>query len=375
MTTIYLPVVRPVVSMLLAACCLAPLTGGAAEPSLREKFQGQFLVGVAVDGTLPADYSTKELALIRQQFAALTPANCMKMDPVQRQEGRFNFTMADALVAFAATNKLKVCGHTLVWAKDERTPPWLFRDGTNTVSRELLLQRMKRHIDAVAGRYRGQLISWDVVNEALDDGTNFIRPSKWLSIGGEEFIAKAFEFAHAADPDALLILNDYNVEQPFKREKLLRLLRALKDAKAPIHAVGIQGHYELDAVPYEQIEATIKAIHDLGLQVAITECDIDAIPRGRWWADGGKHREEIAKINPYTNGCPADVLQRQAEQYGKLFEIFQRHQGAIARVTFWDLHDGRSWLNHFPWERTNHPLLFDRDAEPKPAYRAVMSVK
>jgi endo-1,4-beta-xylanase len=373
MTKSPLPIARPVVSLLLAAVCLTS-SAWAVESSLREKFQGQFLVGVAVDGTLPADYSAKELALLREQFATLTPANCMKMDPVQRLEGRFNFTMPDALVAFAASNKLKVCGHTLVWAKDERTPPWIFQDGTNAASRELLLQRMKRHIDTVAGRYRGQLISWDVVNEVLDDGTNFIRPSKWLSIGGEEFIAQAFQFAHAADPAAVLILNDYNVEQPFKREKLLRLLRSLKDAKAPVHAVGIQGHYELDAVPYEQIEATIKAIHDLGFQVAITECDIDVIPRSRWWADGGKRREEIAKINPYTNGCPADVLQRQAEQYGKLFAIFQRHQGAIARVTFWDLHDGRSWLNHFPWERANHPLLFDRDAQPKPAYRAVMSV-
>ncbi len=360
---------------LLAAACLEPRPVRAAEPSLREHFQTHFLVGVALDGTLPNDYQPHELALIREQFATLTPANCMKMDPLQRQEGRFNFAMPDALVAFAASNQLKVCGHTLVWAKDERTPPWFFRDGTNAASRELLLRRMKQHIDTVAGRYRGKLASWDVVNEVLDDGTNFIRPSKWLSIGGEEFIAKAFEYAHAADPQAELILNDYNVEQPFKREKLLRLLRSLQAAKVPIHAVGIQGHYEIDSVPYEQIEATIKAIQELGFKVAITECDIDAIPRGRWWADGGKYRDELAKFNPYPDGCPADVLQRQAEQYGKLFEIFNRHRNAISRVTFWDLHDGRSWLNHFPWERTNYPLLFDREAKPKPAFRAVISAK
>jgi endo-1,4-beta-xylanase len=126
-------------------------------------------------------------------------------------------------------------------------------------------------------------------------------------------------------------------------------------------------------VPYEGIEETITAIQSLGLKVMITEMDIDVIPRSRWWAEGGKYREELARFNPYTNGCPADVLQRQAERYRKLFGIFRQHMDAIAHITFWDLHDGRSWLNHFPWERVNYPLLFDRNAQPKPAFRAVLS--
>jgi endo-1,4-beta-xylanase len=297
----------------------------------------------------------------------------MKMTHLQREEGRFDFRMADGLVAFAATNQLKVCGHCLVWAKDERTPEWVFRDGEQRAGRELLLARMQKHIETAAGRYRGKVVSWDVVNEALDDGTNFIRPSTWFSTLGEEFIVKAFQFARAADPNAVLVYNDYNIELPAKRAKLLRLLRLLREKQAPIQAVGIQGHYELDAVPYQDIEEAISAIHSLGLKVMLTEFDLDAIPRARWWADGGKHREELARLNPYTNGCPADVLQRQAEQYRKLFSIFRQHSDAIARITFWDLHDGRSWLNHFPWERVNYPLLFDRDAKPKPAFGAVLS--
>ena len=340
--------------------------------SLRQQFANRFLVGVALDGYLPADYNAAELSLIRNQFAALTPANCMKMTHLQREPGRFDFQMADALVDFAAANQLKVCGHCLVWAKDERTPEWIFRDGAAAASREVLLQRMQKHIETVAGRYRGKVISWDVVNEALDDGTNFIRPSKWFSTLGEEFIVKAFQFARQADPEAVLIYNDYNVEGPAKRAKLLRLLRLLQERKAPIQAVGIQGHYELDTVPYQDLEETISAIHGLGLKVMMTEFDLDAIPRAKWWADGGKHRPELAKLNPYTNGCPPEVLQRQAEQYGKLFGIFRRHASAITRVTFWDLHDGRSWLNHFPWQRVNYPLLFDRDARPKPAFEAVL---
>ncbi|MCX6904390.1 MAG: endo-1,4-beta-xylanase, partial [Verrucomicrobia bacterium] len=350
----------------------APPPGKVGESSLRQKYEKQFIMGVACDGYLPADYNADELNLIRSQFASLTPANCMKMTHLQQAEGRFDFRMGDAMVAFAATNQLKVCGHCLLWAKDERTPTWVFKEGTQPASRELLLQRMSKHIATAAGHYAGKVISWDVVNEALDDGTNFIRPSTWLSLLGEDFIAKAFEFAHAADPQAVLVYNDYNVETPAKRAKLLRLLRGLLDQKAPIHAVGIQGHFELDAVPYRDLEETITAIQGLGLKVMITELDIDAIPRSKWWADGGKYREELAKLNPYANGCPDEVLQRQAEQYGKLFHLFRQHAGAMARVTFWDLHDGRSWLNHFPWERANHPLLFDRNTRPKPAFQAVL---
>jgi len=372
-------------SFLLASCVGTLFRVGAADTrpaipldgagglSLRERYDRLFLMGVALDGNLSGDYSAGELRLIGTQFAALTPVNCMKMTHLQREEGRFDFRMADGLVAFAATNRLKVCGHCLVWAKDERTPEWVFRDGEQRASRELLLARMQKHIETAAGRYRGKVVSWDVVNEALDDGTNFIRPSTWFSTLGEEFIVKAFQFARAADPDAVLVYNDYNIELPAKRAKLLRLLRLLREKQAPIQAVGIQGHYELDAVPYQDLEETISAIHSLGLKVMLTEFDLDAIPRARWWADGGKHREELARLNPYTNGCPADVLQRQAEQYRKLFSIFRQHSDAIARITFWDLHDGRSWLNHFPWERVNYPLLFDRNAKPKPAFGAVLT--
>lgn len=341
--------------------------------SLREHFNGQFQIGVAMDGWLPRDYSAAELNLLGTQFATLTPANCMKMTYLQPEEGQFQFGMGDALVVYAATNNIKVCGHCLVWAKDERTPEWFFRAGDKPVSRELLLRRMRQHIEAVAGHYRGKVISWDVVNEALDDGKDFIRPSKWYSIAGEDFIAESFKLARATDPNAILIYNDYNIELPAKREKLLRLLAGLREKQAPIDAVGIQGHWEIDAVPFKDIEDTIVAISKLGLKVMVTEFDIDAIPRARWWADGGKYRDEMSRLNPYKDGCPPEVLERQADQYAKIFAIFRRHSSAIARVTFWDLHDGRSWLNYFPWRRDNHPLLFDRSTAPKPAFHAIVN--
>jgi endo-1,4-beta-xylanase len=297
----------------------------------------------------------------------------MKPDPVQRSEGQFRFGQSDAFVDFASSNQLRVVGHCLVWAKDDRTPGWFYRDGTNAASAEVLMARMKTHIDTVVGRYRGRIAEWDVVNEALDDGADYLRDSGWSRACGEEFIIKAFEYAHAADPHALLIYNDYNNELPNKRAKLLRLARALLERKAPIHAIGLQGHYEIDRIPFADIEETLIAMRELGLKVVVSELDIDVIPRGRWWADGGKHRDELSRFDPYREHCPPEVLRRQADQYGQLFQLFRKYSDVIARVSFWNLHDGQSWLNDFPWKRVNHPLLFDRNGQPKPAFDAVIA--
>lgn len=367
---------------LLPVCVLFVVTllaGGSpassAEPntalSLREAAADLFTIGVGISDRIsqhPADWP-----LLTRHFSAVTPENCLKPNPVQVVEGHFNFTLADAFVGFAASNRLDVVGHCLVWAKDDRTPPWFFRDGTNAVSRELLLARMKTHIDTVAGRYRGRMAMWDVVNEALDDGTNFLRASGWSAACGEEFIGRAFEWAHAADPGSLLVYNDYNNELPGKREKQMRLLRALRERRVPVHAVGLQGHYELDRIPFEDIEEMLRAVRGLGLKVVVSELDIDVVQRWQWWADGGKRREELARFDPYRDGCPPEILEKQAEQYGQLFRLFRKYADVIARVSFWNLHDGQSWLNHFPWARVNHPLLFDRTGQPKPAFDAVIS--
>jgi endo-1,4-beta-xylanase len=180
--------------------------------TLRDSARGLFTIGVGINDRVPE--RPVDWPLLKAQFSAMTPENCLKPNPVQVIEGQFDFAVADAFVDFAKSNQFDVVGHCLIWAKDDRTPPWFFRDGTNTAGRELLLVRMKKHIDVVARRYHGRIAMWDVVNEAIDDGTNFLRPSGWSAASGEDFIVKAFEFAHAADPKALLAYNDYNNELP-----------------------------------------------------------------------------------------------------------------------------------------------------------------
>jgi endo-1,4-beta-xylanase len=339
--------------------------------SLREAAKSFFEIGVGINDRI-ADRAADHRLLL-SQFSMVTPENCMKPAKIQAAEGKWDFAQADGFVDFATKNGLKVVGHCLVWAKDDRTPAWFYRDGEKPASRGLLLDRMRRHIQTEVTRYRGRITMWDVVNEALDDGGEYLRVSGWSKACDEEFIVKAFEYAHAADPNVLLIYNDYNNEFPGKREKQIRLVRSLMEKKTPIHAVGLQGHYEIDRVPFKEIEDTIVAMRQLGMKVVISELDIDVIPRGKWWAEGGKYREELSKLDPYREGCPPEVLKRQADQYAQLFEIFRRHSDTIARVSFWNLHDGQSWLNDFPWKRVNHPLLFDRQGNPKPAFDAVIS--
>jgi endo-1,4-beta-xylanase len=325
-----------------------------------------FQIGVGISDQIPR--RPQDWPLLKSQFTIITPENCMKPVAIRPHADAWNFETPDAFVSFAVSNQLKVVGHTLVWAKDDRTPAWI----NNITTRDQLLDTMKTHINTVVTRYKGKIAMWDVVNEALDDGTNFLRPSTWSKLCDEDFIVKAFQYAHAADPNALLIYNDYNNESGAKFQKTLRLIESLRAKSVPIHAIGLQGHYELDSVPFDAIEKALAEMKRLNIKVVISELDIDVIPRARWWANNGAERTELAKQNPYANGCPPEILQRQAEQYAKLFAIFNKYRDNILRVSFWNLHDGQSWLNYFPWNRVNHPLLFDREGKPKPAYGAVI---
>jgi endo-1,4-beta-xylanase len=230
---------------------------------------------------------------------------------------------------------------------------------------------MVDHITAEVSHFKGKVFSWDVVNEALDQGTDYLRPTNWLRSIGPDYIVEAFRAAQAADPQAELYYNDFDIERPEKREKAVRLIRDLKAHHVRIDGIGIQGHWILDHIPYSDIDSAITTFHHEGVQVMITELDIDMVARYTPSAEAGA--KESDQGDPLANGCPPEMLTRQAEQYGKLFTLFLRHKREISRVTFWGIDDGNSWLNTWPRKRTNYPLLWDRQYQPKLAYHTVLN--
>jgi endo-1,4-beta-xylanase len=343
----------------------------AQSPSLKDAYHNDFLIGVALGGKLPQSYSPDEIQMIVQQFNAVTPENCMKPMSVHPQEGVWTFDEADALVQFAREHQMTVYGHTLVW--HNQTPAWFFQDGAQPASRELALQRLKEHIQTVVGRYKGQIRSWDVVNEAISDTpSEYLRKTKWLTAIGPDYIDQAFRMAREADPDVELQYNDYNIENGVKHQHAMKLLRGLKERGVPITSVGIQGHWLLDRIPYADIETAIDDFHQLGLKVSFTEVDLDVLPRHTHGADVGTMETSRAG-GALSATALDDVLKRQADQYARLFRLFHDHKDVIERVTFWGADDGRSWLNTWPSHRENHALLFDRQFQPKPAFFAVIN--
>ncbi len=341
----------------------------ASAQTLRQAASGRLLIGAAIMSS--AIKEPESAKLISTQFNCLTGENEFKPAALQPTAGQFEFAAADRLVAFAKANQMALIGHTLCW--HQQTPNWLFQTPAGKpLPRAQSLANLGTHISTVLRHFHGQLRGWDVVNEALaDDLTGELRDTPARDSIGDDFVERAFELAHSADPGIELYYNDYNIEVPVKRERAIRLVRRIKAAGLRIDAVGIQGHWGLTYPDVKTIEDAIVAFHKLGVKVSITELDIDVLPR----VGGGADLNDVQTTgaDPYKDGCPAEVLRQQADRYRELFQMFSRHTDAIERVTFWGVGDGGSWLNNFPVRgRTNYPLLFDRQLKPKPAFSAVL---
>lgn len=329
--------------------------------SLKEKYKDYFTIGAAIT---PMALRTDEVKLIQTQFSSITAENAMKMGPIHPQEIRFNWGPADSLVAFAIRNRLRMRGHTLVW--HSQTPKWFFEDAEGKqVGKEMLLQRIHEHIDSVVGRYKGKIYAWDVVNEAIsDNGTEFYRPSLFYQICGEEYIEKAFEWAHAADPDALLFYNDYNEIDPVKRKKIIELVNRLRSKGVPVHGIGLQAHWSIFAPSAEVLDKTLQDFSSVGLPLHITELDISVYKK-----EGRRDRIPSDTLTAYTPERDA----MQTDMYERIFKAFRKYRSSIRSVTFWNISDRRSWLDNFPViGRKDHPLLFDASLQPKKAFYKVM---
>jgi endo-1,4-beta-xylanase len=398
--------IRLLVSIMLAAGATAQ---SAEKPTLKDAYKDDFHVGVAINRTIatatagPAnnvnvtlEQVQKDIAVTQEQFSQISPENDLKWALIHPREGAdgYDFGPADAYVNFGVSNKMYIVGHTLVW--HAQTPRWVFQGTnlppavTNTVaenpdstnapagrrfgrsgligpraSREELLERMREHIHTVVGRYKGKIKVWDVVNEAVaDSGTNMLRNSPWLEIIGPDFIAKAFEYAHEADPDAILRYNDYGLESPGKRAKFIALIKSLQEQKVPVMAIGSQTHVSVSSPSFETMDQALTDLETLGLPIHITELDVNS-------AQGGQ-RSSSAEVSDNASttqgGLVDDASKRLATQYSNLFKAFLKHKNSVKVVTLWGVNDAVSW------RANGKPLLFDGNNQPKPAFDAVIAV-
>jgi endo-1,4-beta-xylanase len=339
--------------------------------SLQTAFKDDFVIGVALGTEHFMEKDSLENQLIKREFNSITPENVMKAEIIHPEKGRYDFSLSDKYVEYGQKNDMYIVGHTLVWHSQ------LPKFADKITNADSLSHFMEDHINTVAGRYAGKIDSWDVVNEALnEDGT--MRQSIFQKKLGDDYIKKAFDLAAKADPKAALYYNDYNIEQPAKRKGAIALIKKLQASGTKIDGVGIQGHWSLSGASLEEIEQSIVEFSALGVKVAITELDITVIPNP--WdlkgAEVSQNFEGSLKMNPYLKALPDFVQTQLAKRYEDIFKIFLKHKDKISRVTFWGVHDGHSWLNGWPIKkRTNYPLLFDRNYQPKPAYQAVMGLK
>jgi endo-1,4-beta-xylanase len=347
-----------------------PGAPAAARNTLRAAAGERLLIGAAVMSRHLED--PKLAALVAGQFNCLTCENEMKPDFVQPRKGEFTFAAADKVVEFAQKHDMKVIGHTLLW--HQQTGKWMFEDEAGKpLPREQALANMRDHIDAVVKHFKGKVIGWDVVNEAISDaGNEYLRDTPARKAIGDDYVVQAFKFAQAADPDVELYYNDYANENPEKRAKTIKLIRELKKAGVRIDAVGLQCHFMLKYPDAPKVlDEAIKAYAAEGVKAMITELDIDPLPRATEGADVSA--KEAPAADAHAKGLPPDVAAAQAAMYRKTFEVVKKHPRVVTRITLWGTHDGMSWLNNWPTRgRNNHALLWDRDLKPKPVFDVVL---
>jgi endo-1,4-beta-xylanase len=370
------------VSLLLGASMLVEAVQ-QDRPALKDVFKDAFRMGTAVNDAIVTGRDATTQALVLRHFGSITIENAMKAEPINPKPAVWNFGPADAFVEFGERHGLFIVGHTLVW--HNQTPDWFFHDEAgepNTPAAQI--ERMRQHIETVAGRYKGRVHAWDVVNEVIDNDGSY-RPTTWVKgVGdGDEMVKAAYRFASQYAPGTELYYNDFNAWRPAKRDGIVRMVKMLQAEGIRIDGVGIQGHWGLNYPKTEYIESAIDAYAALGVKVMITELDVDVLPltrEGQIIGTGMSHpqfqlEEFEAYLDPWPNGLPTAVERQVAERWAELFRIFYNRRDRIDRVTLWGAHDGMSWKNNYPVPgRTNYALLFGRDGQPKPAFDAVVAV-
>ena len=417
---------RPIFSLRLLQAVFVAANAGhvyAETPSitLKDAYKEHFKIGTAINRAVATGQAFRrsegqvkaDVALVKAQFNHVVAENEMKWMSLHPRAGKegYDWVAADAFVEFGVKNNMELAGHTLVW--HSQTPHWVF-EGTHLppgasleskpagaenkadapqaappppapgprpggrgfgrfrafnldgprASREELLARMREHIQTVVGRYKGKIKVWDVVNEAIsDDGADLLRKSPWSVIIGPEFIEKAFQYAHEADPGAILRYNDYGLENPAKRKKLIRLIKQLQEKKVPVMAIGSQAHLNV-SITFETMDQSLAEMKSLGLPIHITELDVNSATGGQR-GTGADIGDNAAATE---GGLVAEADKKLTEAYTGIFRAFLKHRDAVKLVTFWGPNDANSWRSR------GRPLLFDGDSKPKPAFDAVVKL-
>lgn len=331
--------------------------------SLKDAYNGYFTIGVAVNQRNISDPT--QIELIKKQFNSITAENDMKPGEVHPSEGVWKWERADKVANFCRQNGIKLRGHCLVW--HSQFCNWMFNDKNGKlVKKEVFYARLRDHIHTVVSRYKDIVYAWDVVNEAMSDGggrgfggnePNPYRQSQLYNLCGDEFIAKAFEYAHEADPNAILFYNDYNAATPAKRDRIYNMVKKMQDAGVPITGIGMQGHYNIYGHSEEDVDAALTKYSELVKHIHITELDI-------------RCNQEMGGQLQFSRGeksvMPGYISTLQEDQYARIFRVFRKHKDVIDNVTLWNLCDADSWVGV-----NNHPLPFDENLKPKKAYYAI----
>ncbi|MDF2474551.1 MAG: xynA [Sphingobacterium sp.] len=334
--------------------------------ALKAAFADKFAIGTALNLKQIYEKDSKAKPLIESQFNTITAENCMKAMYLQPREGEFNFKDADRFVEYGEKHGMRLIGHTLIW--HSQAPSWFFKDKDGKeVSKEVLIERMRKHIHTVLSRYKGRIKGWDVVNEAILDNGEW-RQSKFYQIIGEDFVRLAFQFAHEADPDAELYYNDYSMFLEGRRKGVVSMVRKLQEKGVKIDGIGMQGHLNIDYPALSDFENSLLAFSALGVKVMITEMEISVLPAPKQTrgAEVSTRFTYNKQLDPYAKGLPKDKELLLGQRYKDFFALFLKHRDKIDRVTVWGVTDGDSWKNSWPVPgRTDYPLLFDRNYRPK----------
>lgn len=344
-----------------------------AKVSLARTYANDFAMGVAINRSVYTGEARDAAALVAGQFNRVTAENAMKWQSLEREPGVLDFSEADRFVAYAEENGLEIHGHTLVW--HHQVPRWVFEDGAGgTATRAQLLDRLERHMRALAEHFGSRVRYWDVVNESFgDDGS--LRDTPWRKIIGDDYIEQAFRLADRHFPDAKLVYNDFSMEKPGKRDAVVALVRGFRERGVRIDGVGTQAHFRLEAPTLEEIDASLAAFASTGVEVLVSELDVDVLPAAyrNQGADLSLNAALSAELNPYPECLPSDIAAKAAQRWADIFGVFSKHAKSLHSVTLWGVSDAHSWLNNWPVKgRTNYALLFDRELRAKRAWQSVI---